>query len=359
MSDTHTEKSDVLPSAMQDTNPPPKDSPRPSRRRVLILANAEAGRLSRWNFAAGMARRINALLERETHPPEPGMIPDVMALLAETAAAAGLAADVEPIVPAAELAQRIQSAQKEGYDTIVAAGGDGTVRSVAQALVGSPLRLGILPVGTANNVARSLHIPTVIEEALGVIANGVEQRMDVGRIGDEYFLEAAGVGLFADAITAFGSKELRPYQVVRALRLIGPLLWNLNARSLQLTLDGARLREQAIMIVVSNTAYLGEGIPIAPDARSDDGLFDVLVVGALRRRELLRFMRSVIRRTHLELPKVYHDHARIVEIRRVLPHLRPLAVHADDHIAAHTPIRIEIVPNALRVLVPAKENGQD
>ena len=359
MSELYAEKADTVPPILRTDAQLSEDSTNAAPRRVLILANAAAGRLSRWNFAAGLTRRINALLDRESQRQEPGMLPDVMALLAETAAAAGLAADVEPIVPAAQLQQRIQSAQKEGYDTIVAAGGDGTVRSVAQALVGSPLRLGILPVGTANNVARSLQIPTVIEEALDVIANGVEQRMDVGRIGDEYFLEAAGVGLFADAITAFGSKELRPYQIVRALRLVGPLLWNLNARSLQLTLDGARLREQAIMIVVSNTAYLGEGIPIAPDARSDDGLFDVVIVGALRRRELLRFMRSVARRTHLELPKIYHEQARIVEIRRVLPHLRPLSVHADDHIAAHTPIRIEIVPNALQVLVPAKENGQD
>ena len=339
---------------MTETAPTEPEDAAASRppERVLILANPQAGRLSRVSAAIDFRRKIGGLFDQEARKEETGTLPLALPLLAEMAASAGLCADVEPIVGPDALPKRIRMAEAEGYDTVAAAGGDGSVRSVAQALVGSRLRLGVIPVGTANNIARSLGIPFEAQGALQVIAAGRERRIDVGRVGGETFLEGAGVGLFADAIAAIGGSELRPHQILRILRLLGPLWWNPKISSLRLTLDGVEQREQAVMVAIANTAHLGEGVPIAPQARLNDGLFDIVIVGEMTRWELAAFARAAVHGRHLALPKVRRTQARAAEIRRVHPRLHALPVHADDHIAAHTPAYFEVVPGALRVLAP-------
>lgn len=317
---------------------------RPETRRCLILANPKARRVSLLNVVANLTRRD---ILRRTSSSESPM---AFAVLREAAEQAELDACIEPLPPSPGLlAARIRQAEAEGSDTIVAAGGDGTVRAVAQSLVGTRLRLGILPMGTANNVARALGLPSDLPGALRVLAEGCERRVDVGRFGSEYFLEAAGVGLFADVIQACGTEELRPHQLLRMGKVLFPLFWNPRARRLRLTLDGVTEQEAVLMVSVSVGTYLGENMPIAPDAELSDGLFDVVIVGAMSRGELLRFALALRRGQHLELPKVRRVHARSVEIRR-LRRGRLLPVHADDHIAGYTPARLEIVPQSLRIL---------
>ncbi len=308
--------------------------------RCLILANPKAGALK-----AMAAETPDAAADAENPP-------DALTRLSQAAHTAGLTEAVVREVPAPEqLPALLQNAQAEGIDTIVAAGGDGTVRTIAQALIGSPLRLGILPMGTANNIARSLGLPFDLDAALAVVAENRARAMDAGRIGTEYFLEAAGVGLFADAIQGFGADEPHPQEWLEILRVCAPLCWNPRARHLELILDGVPLEEETIMVTVANAAYLGASMAMAPDASLSDGLFDVVIVGALTRWEMARFGLALLRGRHLELEKVRRVQARTVEIRRRRARLRPLPIHADDHIAAHTPARLEVVPNALRVLV--------
>jgi YegS/Rv2252/BmrU family lipid kinase len=330
----------------------PANTLHPEVRRCLILANPLAGGLWKRDFIADLYSLRNPFRPRSAVSSR--ALPDTLPLLAHLAAEAGLEADVEPVPAPSEMQARVRAARAEGYDTIVAAGGDGTVRSVAQALVHSPLRLGILPVGTANNFAHALGIPFVLEEALRVLATGVERPVDAGRITtdtvNETFLEGAGVGLFADAVQAFGTEEPRAYQVMRLLRVMGPLLWQLRRRTLALKLDGVEQREEAIMVTVANGAYLGDGMPLAPHAALTDGLFDVVIVGALTRLEMLQFTAALRHGKHLSLPKVRLAQARTVEIRRIHRSHRPLPVHADDHIAATTPVHLDVLPGALRII---------
>lgn len=240
--------------------------------------------------------------------------PECVAWLGAAAAEAGLQAIVKEIPSPEQLPELIRTAQAEGIDTIVAVGGDGTVRTVAQHLVGTPLRLGILPQGTANNVAHALGIPFRLEDALRVLATGHELQIDVGRIGTEYFLESAGVGLFADALQAQGKEELRRHEILRLLKTVLPITWNPRARRLRLTLDGNVQDEDAILVAVSNGRYLGESWALSPEASLEDGLFDIVIVGAMSRWELLRFGIELLRGRHLELPKVKWVQAHTVEI---------------------------------------------
>lgn len=330
--------------AIADTESETRRSPGSKPGRCLILANPQAGG---WN--ALTASSGDTYASSSFNP--------VLETVKQAVDRIGLEAEVCEIASPDRLPERIRAAQEEGIDTIVAAGGDGTIRTVAQSLVGSPLRLGVIPIGTHNNFARCLGLPHDLLAALEVIASGEERSIEVGRIGDEYFLEAAGVGLFADAIEAFGAKEPRRNEIWRVLKALLPIWWNLRSDRLMLRLDGVTHEEEAIMVSVSNTAYLGAAMPIAPDARMDDGLLDVVIVGAMSRWELLTFPFALFSKKHLAWSNVHHARVRTIDIRRKRRARKPLLVHADDHIVSATPVHIEVVPNALRVLVPAMAPG--
>ncbi len=315
----------------------------------LILANPKAGRLAIWEKLAGLSERFTSV---RTYPAPIERVPVSLTLLSAAAGEVGLRADVELSPTPEGMAERIRTAEAQGYDTIVAVGGDGTIHHVVQHLVGTSLRLGILPLGTANNFARGLDIPGDLEGAFRTLARGHERVIDVGRIRNEYFIEAVGVGLFADTLLAMGGQEAHRHEVGRIFRVTLPLLWNPRARRLSLTLDGRTEEEEVILATVSNSRYLGENWPMAPDASLDDGLFDIVTVGAMSRWELMRFGAALMRGTHLSLPHVKVQRAGRVEIRRVHRVNHPLPVHSDDHILAYLPVSMEIVPRALRVLAP-------
>ena len=340
----------MAPTVMPELEPLQQSS-RPHR--CLILANAKAGSIVApqqrvegwlhqcWNRIIGHTEKVDC-----------DLMPACMGMLAETASHVGLEANVEAVPAPDSLVERVRAAEKEGFDTIVAAGGDGTVHSVAQAMVNSSLRMGILPMGTANNVARVLRLPLDVTEAMKVIAEGHVRHIDVGRVAGKYFLEAAEVGLFADAFAAFGNDEPRKYQIFRLLKVLGPMFWNPPVRNLQLTLDGVVEKDEAIWIAVSNSAFIGDNMELAPGAKMEDGKFDVVIVGAMERHEVLQFALALHRGKHLELPKVRRVRASSVEIRRIHRSHRALPVHADAEIVGYTPTRLEVIAGSLRVLSP-------
>jgi diacylglycerol kinase (ATP) len=321
--------------------------------RCLILANAKAGsiRTLRDKFEV-FGRRCWRGVTFQKDQTACDSQPECISLLAQTAASSGLEAHVETIPAPYHVPERVRAAEREGFDTVVAAGGDGTVHSVAQGMVHSPLRMGVVPMGTANNVARVLGLPLKMEDAMAVIAGARVRNIDAGRVAGRYFLEAAGVGLFADAFAAFGADEPRKYQVFRLLKVLVPMFWNPPVRNLQLTLDGVEEKDAAVWIAVSNSAYIGDNMELAPGASLDDGKFDVIIVGAMNRHELFQFTMALYRGKHLELPKVRRVCAQSISIQRVHRSHRPLPVHADAEIVAYTPAHLETIPGAIHVIVP-------
>ena len=322
-------------------------------KRCLVLANASAGgsRSLRTRLLAFVERCWRAVrIKRE--PTEIDVQPQCIPLLARCASACGIEAHVELIPPPHHIPERIRAAEHQGFDIVVAAGGDGTVHSVAQGMVHSSLSMGIIPMGTANNIARVLGLPLRMEDAMAVIARSKSRSIDVGRVAGQYFLEAAGVGLFADAFVAFGQEEPRKWQVFRLFRVLGPLFWNPMVRNLELRLDGVAEQDSAVWIAVSNSSYLGDNMPLAPDASLEDGEFDVIIVGAMNRQELFQFLWALFHGKHLALPKVRGVRAKSVGIQRVHHSHRPLPVHADAEIVAFTPALLETVPGAIKVIVP-------
>ncbi|MGH2417565.1 MAG: diacylglycerol/lipid kinase family protein [Candidatus Limnocylindria bacterium] len=239
-------------------------------------------------------------------------------------------------------------AADDGADVVVA-GGDGTVSRVATALVAHDVAsLGILAMGSFNNMARGFGIPVTLDAALDVIGRGEPALVDAGwvvRADDEGrpFFEAAGVGLDAIGFLAAEIAERRGWW--RAARA----LWRglrMRRTPMRITLDEVAYRTGSPAVTVSNGPYHGAGFVVSADADPTDGTLDVAIFHGMTRLQVIRHFLAVARRQERSEPRIRQYRAQRVEIvgtRRALP------AHADGESIGRTPVVFEVRPRALRV----------
>jgi diacylglycerol kinase (ATP) len=238
----------------------------------------------------------------------------------------------------------------EGYDVIVGAGGDGTVGLVARQLIGTDTALGILPLGSAMNIARSLEIPRELEAAAEVLASGEVRAIDVGiatdsKGGTTPFFEAGSVGISA---AVFAEAQRIDEGEWGGLPGLFHAILQYRPRRMELQLDDQSLRTRAMMVVVANGPYTGIGLAFAPHARLDDGRFDVRLYRRFSRGELIRHIISIAagrRRYHPKVETYRSARVRVESVHR-------LRARADAHDLGTTPVTFETRPGALRVVVP-------
>lgn len=303
-----------------------------------------------------MTRRPITLLVNPGAGGKPGSGPplddDAARLTPESLAAAlrerGLEVALHSLAEADDPAALAASAIAAGRDVVVA-GGDGTVSGAAGALLGSPeATLGILALGSFNNMARGFGIPTTLDAALDAIGDGATAAVDCGwvvrdRDGGQPFFEAAGVGLDAVGFMAVKIAERRGWW--RALRA----LWRgirLRRTPMRITVDGREHRAGAPAVTVSNGPYHGLGFAISADADPTDGQLDVAVFTGMSGFEVLRHFLAVARRRPQREPRVTAIRGRriVIDGRR-----RRLPAHADGAIVGRTPVTFEVRPGALRI----------
>ena len=310
----------------------------PSRRSVstrpaTVILNAKAGR------KVGLP--VNRGLDRD----------GVAALLA----AAGVRADIHETPDAGEAIALVREAARQDVRApVIAAGGDGTFRVVARTLLdlggGDPVAvppIGILPLGSVMNVARSLGIPRDPGQAVRALAEGRERTIDVGEVaGWGAFFEGVGIGIHAELLSAgasldAGDRRATVRSIWRAIRY--------RPARLTLELDDARvIATRTLVTSVSNGPFAGVGFTIAPGARLDDGLFDVRVFERFSRWELLRHFLAIAG-GH----RAYEPRVRTYRSARVgITSARPLRVRADGEEAGRTPLELRVRPCALRVIAP-------
>jgi diacylglycerol kinase (ATP) len=269
------------------------------------------------------------------------------------------------------LAGRAAEAVQEEADLVVVAGGDGTVREVAGALVKTDITLAIVPLGTFNNLAFSLKLPVDPDAICDLIEAGFTRHIDVGLAdGHHAFFEAAGVGVDADLFPIGEEvKSGRFYGIGHAIRLA--LLY--RQASVELRFDrslfaayqnsflgiqpikrrrrrfrgvkrGVRLR--CSLVVIGNGPYYGGNFNVCPGAILDDGLFSIGVYRDFSKLELLRHFWSISGGHRHYNPKMEMFTAQSVEISSG----RRLSVHVDGHPIGTTPVRFEVLPRALKVV---------
>src|SRR6266545_974257 len=254
-----------------------------------------------------------------------------------------------------------RQAIRQGARTVVAVGGDGTVNEVVNGffLNEQPLAqdatLGIVPVGSSSDVARALGIPTGVAAA-NVLINGRVLDVDLGRadfggaaeLTIRYFLNNADVGIGA-RVAAGGARFKRAggkaaFALSSVAAVLDPQPWRGTV-----ALDkGEPQRVEATTVVVALGPYTGGGMKIAPGARMDDGLFDVVTIGALPPRELLRNLPKIYSGTHLSHPAVRHSQAQLV---RVEVEGEPL-VELDGEVCGSGSVEFRLLPRGIRIHVP-------
>jgi diacylglycerol kinase (ATP) len=241
--------------------------------------------------------------------------------------------------------RRVEQALADRVERIVAAGGDGTVRSIAFQLLGTDTALGILPLGTAMNVARSLGIPLELDEAAAILATGSERAIDVGMIGDQPFLEVATIGLAADLqadATRASEGRLRSALdlLIRSVRHRRTRIW--------LELDGKpEIRHRAVSVAIANGGFTGRGMEVAPDARIDDGQLDVVCFLGFGPLEVIKELVRVTLGIGSGTTSATYRASRI----QIRSH-HPLQVRADSNDNGATPVELTTRRAVLRVVQP-------
>jgi len=239
---------------------------------------------------------------------------------------------------------RVDAAIAEGYDAVVGAGGDGTVRSIAFRLLDRPTALGILPLGSAMNIARSLGIPRDLDEAAAIIATATPRSIDVALARDRPFLEIASIGATAEILEQAHHVDKGHFHAI--LTMVWQGLRQRPVR-VEITIDGDRFRARPLTVAVANAQYTGLGMTLAPDARIDDGLLTVVLYSGMTPLGLARHLIAVVGGRQ---PK---SRLRSYSGREVnVASAEPLAIRVDSEDGGTTPIDFTIRPGALRVLAP-------
>ena len=252
-----------------------------------------------------------------------------------------------------------REAVRAGVERVVVAGGDGTAAEVVSGLLGASLgayaEVAFLPLGTGADFHRTLEIPREAGAAIAALASGKGRRIDVGKVSyvdaagaerTSHFLNVASAGL-SGVVTRHvrGSKALG----ARLAFLFGTLagLARFQPPAVRIRADGAEVFEGEIALAAAaNGRYFGGGMHVAPAARPDDGLLDLVIVPALGKRVLMTRLPRLYRGTHLSVPGVELHRARRVEL---LPLGTPALGEIDGEPVAMLPMTIEIAPGALQV----------
>ncbi len=247
---------------------------------------------------------------------------------------------------ATELAQRLV---EKGERRITIFGGDGTISEVVNATVNREIELGIMSVGTGNDLARSLGLPyNKPEEALEVILTGEPIKIDVGWEQDRYFISTLGLGF--PVIIAREANQMKylkgsPAFFIAAYKAIS----RLRSIPVKITLDNAILTVNCTSILIQNTRFCGGGLLMAPAARMDDGLFDVVVVSDIGKLDLMLNFPRIYSGRHLKHPKFSLYRSRSVRIDTPIN----LSKMFDGDIYGQTPVNAKVLKGAVTIISTA------
>ena len=272
-----------------------------------------------------------------------------------------------------EAVELARAAAEEGFGTIAAAGGDGTMSEVVTGLADhlDDVRTGFIPVGTGNDFAHSTGIPLNVEAAVRLLGGEAERRVDVvrltalqpalgtsGPIDALYSAAATGPLYLNTAVVGFAGRIAnhldadmrRRWGALMYLRAAVTELADLKPYQMHLTLDDTESIEvEALMVIVANGPNAGGKIPLAPDASMDDGLLDIVIISRRSALGILRLIPSALRGTHLKRKGVTVRRA----ARLTLESTPSAWVNVDGETAGARPFEFQVLPRALRIAAPA------
>ena len=240
---------------------------------------------------------------------------------------------------ASELAAR-------GCETVVACGGDGTVNEVINGIAGTETALGIVPLGTANDFAANMGVSKDINRACAIIKQRRVKKIDLVRVNhDKFFGGTACLGFDAEVAAFASSRRFEPL----LMHVLGGILkfFSYKPRTVELRFDGQRYFGDIFLVAFGNVRSYARGMLITPLAVFDDALLDICVVRRMPKRKVLSIFPSVYKGTHINNREISLYRASAVCVQS----LRPVDLYADGDFMATTPVRLEVMPKYLKVIV--------
>jgi YegS/Rv2252/BmrU family lipid kinase len=231
----------------------------------------------------------------------------------------GIEVNVALAKPKEEATPLAKQAVKDGYDMVIAMGGDGTLEAVLRGMVGRKTPMGIIPTGTQNNIAKSLGIPLDLEEACALIASKHIRKIDVGRAKVKngkklYFFELTAIGLVAALYPQ--ANKLQDGKLSKLKDVALTLIHQEPEPEVFLTLDDeSKVKIKTMLIVVSNAPMFGANFLVAPDASVTDGLLDISVYPDFSKTELLAYYARIRDEGYSPNEKVQRYRASKLEIK--------------------------------------------
>ena len=262
--------------------------------------------------------------------------------------AAGWEVTLQPTREAGDGQRLGRLASEQGYDLVVAAGGDGTINEVINGLAGTTTALAPLPLGTMNVWARELRLPLQPRAAAEALLTWQVRPIDLGRAGERYFLLMAGIGLDAAITAGVKSGEKRRLGALAYIFRGFQQAVSVQGARTRLVVDGRTIRGRVLQVVIGNTQLYGGLVKITHRASIDDGLLDVCVIKGDNGLSALRRAITIVGRRQSQDPEIQYYRARSVHITS-----RPsLAVQVDGDPIGATPMSFVIAPGALYALLP-------
>jgi diacylglycerol kinase (ATP) len=264
--------------------------------------------------------------------------------------ALGLELLEEEMPPPEQLSNVIRRYQGQ-VDTVIIGGGDGTLNAAIAGLIDTQIPLGLLPLGTANDLARTLQIPVELPQACQIIATGTPQPIDIGWVNGQHFFNVASLGLSVK-ITRQLTKEVKQrwgifaYAVTAFKVLSKSRLFHAEIR----LADGQTHRVKTIQIAVGNGRFYGGGMAVAHDAAIDDERLDLYSLGLQHWWQILALFPLLHRGHHASTPwsESWAGQEFYVQTRR------PRSINTDGEITTSTPAHFRVLPKAITIFAPPK-----
>jgi YegS/Rv2252/BmrU family lipid kinase len=252
-----------------------------------------------------------------------------------------------PVKNAGQITARIQHDAPQ-VDLVIVGGGDGTLNAAVDSLVQHQLPLGILPLGTANDLARTLSIPASTPEACRVIAAGHTKPIDLGWVNGKHFFNVASLGLSVRMTERLSRGTKRRWGALAYALTAFQMLGQIRAFRAEIRCQGTAVSVKTIQIAIGNGRYYGGGMAVTDDAAIDDQRLDLYSLELQHWWQVLPLLWRLPRGQQRLLPWVRVLHGHDIEI---VTH-KPFRINTDGELTVSTPARFRVIPRALTVYVP-------
>ncbi len=249
-----------------------------------------------------------------------------------------------------ELGEQIR-AEAGGVDAVLVAGGDGTINAALTALIEAGKPVGVLPLGTANDLALTLGIPTDPIEAVSVLKDGHTRKVDVGRVNGVGFLNVASIGLSVKVAERQDAKRKQQWRVLSYIITTLEVLGDADRFEATIECGEEKSKVHAYQIAVGNGVHYGGGMTIAEGARIDDGLLDVYAIETRSIANLVKLAPAIRAGTHGRNPEVSVFRCASVRIET----RKPMPVNTDGEVTTETPADFSVERGALTIFAPREE----